>query len=82
MKRDKLLLKKILKWVEANGEYNGTFKLVHGVLGYEDNAVQYHVELLYQAGHLTGQRTQGGVLVQCLTWTGHDMLDQLQTELC
>ncbi len=78
MKRDMSLIKAILKWVEANGQYGGRFSVIPSLPGYEDNDVQYHADLCEQAGYFTAVRSQGGVLVQCLTWAGHEALDALR----
>lgn len=79
MKRDMVLVRKLLDYVEANGSrlFKGTIQIE----GYERNAITLHVFLLADAGFIElGQETltDKGPLV--LTWKGCDYLDELRAK--
>ncbi len=77
MKRDPVLVKKVLEYVEKNGARR--FKGAILIEGYERDDVIYHVQMLGEAGFiLLGQETLTNAGALVLTWKGCDYLDELR----
>lgn len=79
MKRDMVLVRKVLEFVEEKG--SRLFKGSIGIEGYEREAVVHHIYLLADAGFVElGQETltDKGPLV--LTWKGCDYIDHLRAK--
>jgi len=79
MKRDLDLIRSVLLAVEAE-------ETQVAIPGYTEKQVLYHCALAIEAGLLSGQTipdAEGqpyGVIVQRLTWAGHDFLDASRSE--
>ena len=77
MKRDPILVRKVLLFVEEHG--SRLFKGAVGIEGYERDAVVDHLYLLAGAGFVELTResleTKGPLV---LTWKGCDYLDELR----
>ena len=79
MKRDMVLVRKLLEYVEANGAR--LFKGSIQIAGYEREQITLHIFLLADAGFIElGQDTltDKGPLV--LTWKGCDYLESLKAQ--
>ena len=79
MKRDMVLILKILEYVQ-DGE--GDLMLpMPTVDGYEDKAVEAHIDMCDEEGLMKVQNTLGGpVGIFELTWKGRDLLSELRGE--
>ena len=79
MKRDMVLVRKLLDFVEENG--SRLFKGSIQIEGYERNAITLHVYLLADAGFIElGQDTLSDKGPLVLTWKGCDYLDALRAK--
>lgn len=83
MKRDWELVREILTKLE---EFDSTQKALYpkDVEGYSEEAVSYHIHLLYQAGLISAtiSATLNGPIsgiATSLTWDGHEFLDTIRT---
>lgn len=80
MKRDPVLLRKILDEIE--GWPSASQPRQVEVQGYSPEDVNYHVTLLLEAAYINAQviPTQVGrkILAASLTWSGHEFLDGLR----
>ena len=80
MKRDLDLVREILRFIE---EYDGDIPklgICVEIEGHSKSKVDYHLNMMHQAGLLDGQRVNpsryaGSVNVFGLTWDGHEFLD-------
>ena len=81
MKRDKNLIKQILKYVEAHGPSERGFLPYPEIEGFDDPTIEYHVRLCSNGGLV---RTNRSGYPTELTWAGHDVLDSLRdgNEVC
>ena len=81
MRRDMELVRKILLYVEAKGD--GSSGLIQ-IDDYEQTLIDYHVDIMIDAGLLKGKPLRGGNRVLnhgvILTWDGHDFLDSIKNE--
>lgn len=79
MKRDLLLVRQILLHFEAKQDWG--YEDPVNIEGYEKKLVDYHLQIMYEAGLLNCEPTktdQGrlyDVLPFRLTWEGHEFLD-------
>jgi hypothetical protein len=46
--------------------------------GYSREEIAYHLNMLVEAGFVTGQATMDAPLVSKLTWKGHELLDDIR----
>lgn len=79
MKRDMVLVRKVLEFVEAKG--TRLFKGSIGIEGYDREAVVHHIYLLADAGFVelgAETLTNKGPLV--LTWKGCDYIEHLRAK--
>ncbi len=83
MQRDMDLARAILIQLEAHPDADGPNAAIQ-VDGYEDDAVSYHVKLLYEAGfiHATDMTSMSGSewFPGSLTWPGHEFLTAVRNE--
>lgn len=79
MKRDLQLVREILLHFEAKQDWAYEDPVV--IEGYEKKLVDYHVQIMYEAGLINGEPTKTeqerlyDVLPFRLTWEGHEFLD-------
>lgn len=79
MKRDHVLVRKFLEFVEAKGAR--LFKGSIAIEGYDRDAVMQHLFLLVDAGFVElGDQTLADKGPLVLTWKGCDYLDKLRSE--
>ena len=80
MKRDYELIRRILLEIENKEDFNRLKSLE--IEGYDQENVVYHSDLLKQAGliNATIYYGDGWVMVDSLTWEGHEFLDQVRNE--
>ena len=79
MKRNKELLKCILRYVEEHGKPYEKLWFDENTLTADSEEVKYHIRLLAQAGFITSDGIrQGFEGIKELTWAGHDYLDGLR----
>jgi hypothetical protein len=86
MKRDMDLIREILLHIESDSQYDGTRWVTPGApseLVESDRTMDelnYHLELLIEAGFLTGESHlgQGSPMINKLTWKGHEFLDDVR----
>jgi Hypothetical protein (DUF2513) len=77
MKRDMVLVQKVLEFVEEFGSRN--FKGAIKIQGYERDAIIYHLQLLVSGDFvLLGSETLTNMGPLLLTWKGCDYLDQIR----
>ena len=81
MKRDMDLIREILLKIEGLDDSQYGFP----VCGYQQEVVDYNMDLLISAGLVNGKMTytQHGpakAFVQGLTWGGHDFLDAIRSD--
>ncbi len=62
------LVELLLEYVEQNA--TGGFLPTPEFEGYSERQVDYHLDMIHQAGYITGQRMMMGIRPQCLTWEG------------
>lgn len=75
MKRDKHLIRKILKWARGFENLKGSSRLPEFV-DYNEDEVTYHVIMCIEAGFLRGEGDRNrGYHVFHLTWAGHEYLE-------
>lgn len=80
MKRDFDLIRRIMTDIEnmpAGRQYSNVDYLIHE---YDYSTIYEHIDLLVEAGLLNGKTVKlahgiGGVIINGLTWNGHDFLD-------
>ena len=77
MKRDLELIRVLLLEVEGKATIQPQ-KL--NAPGFSPDQVDYHVDLLIDAGYLNGYRMAGGTLPTVLTWVGHEFLDATRND--
>ncbi len=79
MKRDPILVRKLLLFVEERG--SRLFKGAIPIEGYDRDAVIHHLYLLVDAGFIElGQETMATKGPLVLTWKGCDYLDELRAQ--
>jgi hypothetical protein len=82
MKRDMDLIRELLLKIESLEIRQGEtlFFNVHGlqVQGYGPDQVVYNIELLFDAGFLKGQGGADTFGIAGLTWSGHELLDDIR----
>ncbi len=79
MKRDFVLISKLLLFIEEKG--SRLFKGSIPIEGYDRNAVIHHLYLLVDAGFVElGQDTLADKGPLVLTWKGYDYLDQIRSK--
>ena len=82
MKRDLELVKLILEHFEAKSDWQG--EKVVPIEGYAQTLVDYHIQILYEAGLLNAEvaTTAAGRIYDAipfrLTWEGHEFLDNVK----
>ena len=76
MKRDMVLIKQILKYVEKNGYREDKGLFAPDIPGFTDQQVKYHIMLCAQAGFV---QIDGAGLLDYLTWLGHNKLESLRS---
>jgi hypothetical protein len=84
MKRDWELIRKILSALESKPSPRDVLKFDDSE-DYDGELVSYQIKLLIEAGLIEGDcsQTMQGPLdcwATCLTWTGHEFLDQIRSE--
>lgn len=80
MKRDPVLVRQLLLFVEEKGER--LFKPPIMIKGYERDEVIHHLFLLVSAGFIElGEQTLADKGPLVLTWKGYDYLDHLRSQL-
>ena len=74
------LVRAILMQVEAEERYyrGNVGMTVDDIEGFSRDAIDYHVRLLADGGYLLGTLPPGPMLVQGLTWKGHDFVESLR----
>lgn len=88
MKREMDLIRELLLFVEAdpmfNGENWGYPDIPQTFLeqGHSMEEIDYHIELLLEAGFLKGQSRSGfgSPVINKLTWEGHEFLDNIRDQ--
>lgn len=88
MKRDMDLIRQLLFAVEEDPMFNGQNWGQPDIYkkpleeGMSIEAIDYHVELLIEAGFLKGQSRAGfgSPVVNKLTWEGHEFLDNIRDQ--
>lgn len=78
MQRDMDLIRDLLLKVEADPMCNGRNFVTLDVPGRSIEEVDYHLDLMIQAGYLTGNQTMSTVSISSLTWEGHEFLDNIK----
>lgn len=81
LKRDMDLVREILLEIEREPQLDGTRPAKLSIQGRDPNEVGYVVDLLIQAGFVTGpdRRPAGAApIVKGLTWQGHELLDNIR----
>lgn len=79
MKRDMVLVRRLLDYVQANGAR--LFKGAIHIEDYEREAITLHIYLLKDAGYIElGQDTLADKGPLVLTWKGCDYLDALKAK--
>lgn len=83
MRRDKKLIKAVLEWALEKEDFVSYTTDMPKIDGYSQKNCDYHVYLCVKAGFLDGQMNEmgGGKVrsVRALTWTGHELLEELTT---
>jgi hypothetical protein len=83
--RDMELVREVLLRVEALSHPPGTRGIYFGgheefqIDGYEPDAIEHHMRLLVDAGFIKGKLAGQGVMIECLTWEGHEFLDSIRS---
>src|SRR5690348_4591222 len=85
MTRDMDLIRTLLLWIEAQPQLDGTRWLAPdkpedvGVSDHSIEEVQYHLNLLIEAGFVEGKSfdAAGTVVFSRLTWKGHEFLENI-----
>lgn len=84
MKRDMDLVRALLLFVESDPKFDGRGAIpcfdAKG-LGFEqwsNQEVMYHLDMLLDAGYLTGKRSSIAPIVSGLSMPGHDFLDSVR----
>jgi hypothetical protein len=79
MKRDMVLVRKVLEFVEEFG--SRIFKGAIKIEGYDRDAIIYHLQLLVTGDFVQlGSETLTNMGILVLTWKGCDYLDQLRMQ--
>jgi uncharacterized protein DUF2513 len=86
MTRDMDLIRTLLLWIEAQPQLDGTRWLAPdkpedvGVSDHSIEEVQYHLNLLIEAGFVEGKSfdAAGTVVFSRLTWKGHEFLENIK----
>ena len=73
MKRNMDLIRQIAFRVESSESYLESSKLE--IEGFTESEINYHCSLMCKAGLIEGDDTDMEVLINGLTWQGHDFLD-------
>jgi hypothetical protein len=82
MKREIELVKLILEYFENKDDWRGENEIQ--INGYTKNIVDYHIQILFEAGLLNAEPTfsKNGRLYDALpfrlTWQGHEFLDNIK----
>lgn len=79
MKRDLDLIRRILLDIEAHGDSSSSKRPGFGDLGdngHDPEAIQYHVQLMHDAGLIVADElVPGQWWPERITWAGHEFLD-------
>ena len=85
MKRDMDLVRSLLLYLEQKPGPEHTAAATIQIEGREELEIQYHLNLLYQAGMINGEAVRSStsdriiyVLPFELTWTGHEFLESVR----
>lgn len=85
MRRDLVLARKVLAWIEANSLLLGSRKeeIRSGIAVSESSfaAFDYQLDLLVGAGFVVCEKSQTGSNYYQLTWAGHELLDTIDASL-
>jgi hypothetical protein len=80
MKRDLELVRRILLDIEGDGESHSSWSTLIDQ-GYAPGAIQYHVQLLHDAGLIhADELVPGQWWPERITWAGHEFLDAARSE--
>jgi hypothetical protein len=83
MKRDLELVRRILLDIEDNRETSGGHSSWSSLVdeGYTPQAIQYHVQLLHDAGLIhADELVPGQWWPERITWAGHEFLDSARND--
>lgn len=81
MKRDLDLMRELLKGIEDRDDMDGTREWHDyepsdlGIDGHSKKEVNYHLNILIEAGFIDGGITAFTPVIRRLTWNGHEFLD-------
>lgn len=78
MKRDIGLVRKLILCLETNELPADSDELN---LEVDQDAIDYHLRLMIEAGLIMGTTMRGGVIVSRLTWEGHDFADACRDDV-
>ena len=80
MKRDWEIVRKILVELENLGD-SRSLLLPGNVVAFDEQNVNYHIQILSEAGLIEAERHGGEIWVgRRLTWQGHDLLDHMRDQ--
>ena len=77
MKRDKVLLRALLEYIEEHASGGRRTRLNYAEFRAPHDQVDYHLRLLLDADFIRGELITNVPLVDELTWAGHEYLDSL-----
>ena len=80
MKRDYLLLRTLLEYIEAQDVGGRRIRVDYNEFRFPRAKIECHLRLLKQAGYIRGELITNLSLVDELTWTGHEFLDSLRQQ--
>jgi hypothetical protein len=83
MKRDLELVRRILLDIEDNSDNSGGHSSWSSLVdeGFQPEAIQYHVQLLHDAGLIhADELVPGQWWPERITWAGHEFLDSARNE--
>ena len=76
------LIRGLLLFVEKKTDNNSYIKEPDPTEDYDEEMIDYHLNLLYKAGFVEAEPVGGGTrwLIKGLTWEGHDFIDDARNE--
>ena len=87
MKRDPEIIRKLLLFFEEKPDVSLVEAKSIKVDGYDPGTIQYHIDLMYEAGFLSSETTSSSTsdrliyaLPFRLTWKGHEFLDAARSD--